>query len=132
MRSRVEFTNFLAVLLTVCSWRLVATAQQTPQAPEAAGTIKVETRVVLVDAVVTDKKGNYVRDLAANDFTVWEDGKKQEVTSFSREDTSGDPSRTQKHYMVLFFDDTTMEFGDQAKARDAAAKFLDANADSTR
>src|SRR6516164_9339775 len=132
MRSQLEFRNFLAVLLTVCSWRLVGTAQQTPQAPEAAGTIKVETRVVLVDAVVTDKKGNYIRDLTANDFAVWEDGKKQEVTSFSREDTSGDPSRPQKHYMVLFFDDTTMEFGDQAKARDAAAKFLDANADPTR
>src|ERR1700727_1902305 len=34
--------------------------------------------------------------------------------------------------MVLFFDNSTMEFGDQAKARDAAAKFIDANAGPDR
>jgi len=102
---------------------------QEPSAPPPDGTIKVETRVVLVDTVVTDKKGNYIRDLTANDFKVWEDGKEQPVTSFSRENNDGDPSRLQKHYMVLFFDDSTMEFGDQSKARDAAAKFVDANTD---
>ena len=37
--------------------------------------IKSETRVVLVDAVVTGKKGEYIRDLTAKDFRVWEDNK---------------------------------------------------------
>jgi VWFA-related protein len=93
----------------------------------AVDTIKVESRVVLVDTVVTDKKGNYIRDLAGNDFKIWEDGKEQAVSSFSREETSSDPSRASKHYLVLFFDDTTMEFADQAKARDAATKFIASN-----
>jgi len=93
----------------------------------AVDTIKVESRVVLVDTVVTDKKGNYIRDLAANDFKIWEDGKEQAVSSFSREETSSDPSGASKHYLVLFFDDTTMEFADQAKARDAATKFIASN-----
>ncbi|HEV2401474.1 MAG TPA: VWA domain-containing protein [Candidatus Sulfotelmatobacter sp.] len=107
-------------------------AQQAPvpaQAPSTnpTETLKVETKIVLVDTVVTDKKGNYIHDLAGNDFKVWEDGKEQAVTSFSRESDSADPARGAKHYMVLFFDNSTMDFGDQAKARDAAAKFIDAN-----
>src|SRR5580698_3037092 len=105
----------------------VAYAQQ-PAAADAADVpvIRAETRLVLVDTVVTDKKGNYVSDLAQKDFKVWEDGKEQVLTSFSYEDSSD--SRSQPHYMVLFFDNSTMDFSDQIKARDAAAKFIDANA----
>ena len=45
-------------------------AQDSPQQPPInTGTvIRTETRQVLVDAVVTDKKNNYVRDLTAKDF----------------------------------------------------------------
>jgi VWFA-related protein len=104
-------------------------AQQPPDsASNSAGTIKVETKNVLVDTVVTDKKGNYIRDLTAKDFKVWEDGKEQAVVGFSREDANADPTHQIRHYLVLFFDDTTMEFSDQAKARDAASKFIDSNA----
>ena len=70
-----------------------AQAQQ-PSSPE---TFKVETRVVLVDAVVTDKKGNYIRGLAAPDFKIWEDGKEQPVSSFSRENNDADPAHTARH-----------------------------------
>src|SRR5271166_4216290 len=89
--------------------------------------IRTETRLVLVDTVVTDKKGNYVRDLAQKDFKVWEDGKEQSVTSFSFEESTGS-TNPKPHYLVLFFDNSTMDMGDQARARDAAAKFIDANA----
>jgi VWFA-related protein len=106
----------------------VAYAQQ-PTAADTADVplIRAETRLVLVDTVVTDKKGNYVSDLAQKDFKVWEDGKEQTVTSFSFEDSAGS-TKSQPHYMVLFFDNSTMDMGDQARARDAAAKFIDANA----
>src|SRR5579872_370820 len=102
-------------------------SQQPSSGQNGTETIKVESRVVLVDAVVTDKKGNYIRDLTTNNFKVWEDGKEQAVTSFTREDSNADPAHPHKHYLVLFFDNSTMEFGDQAKAREAAAKFIDAN-----
>ncbi len=106
-----------------------AQAQQTaPPSSSAPATFKVETRVVLVDTVVTDKKGHYIRDLTATDFKIWEDGKEQPVSSFSRENNDADPIHAAKHYLVLFFDYSTMEFGDQAKAREAAAKFIDSNA----
>src|SRR5208282_4947619 len=106
----------------------LAYAQQ-PAAANAADVpvIRAETRLVLVDTVVTDKKGNYVTDLAQKDFKVWEDGKEQIVTSFSFEDATGS-ANPQPHYLVLFFDNSTMDMGDQARARDAAAKFIDANA----
>jgi VWFA-related protein len=91
------------------------------------GVIRTETRLVLVDSVVTDKKGNYIRDLAQKDFKVWEDGKEQALTSFSFEESTGSSS-PKPRYMVLFFDNSTMDMGDQARARDAAAKFIDANA----
>src|ERR1700722_13191597 len=105
--------------------RTVAHAQQTG-APTEPVVLRAETRLVLVDTVVTDKKGSYVSDLAQKDFKVWEDGKEQMLSSFSYEDSSD--SHSQPHYMVLFFDNSTMDFSDQIKARDAAAKFIDANA----
>jgi hypothetical protein len=40
------------------------------QAPADSGVIRTETKLVLVDAVVTDKKGVYVRDLTAKEFKV--------------------------------------------------------------
>jgi VWFA-related protein len=103
-------------------------AQQAAQAStDAVGTIKSETRLVLVDTVVTDKKGNYIRDLTAKDFKVWEDNKEQAVTSFSLEDESASGTTAQKRYLVLFFDNSTMDASEQIRARQAATRFIDAN-----
>ncbi len=107
-------------------------AQQSSAAgTDDAGVIRAETRLVLVDSVVTDKKGEYVRDLAQKDFKVWEDGKEQAITSFSFEESTNS-ANPQPHYLVLFFDNSTMDMGDQTRARDAAAKFIDANAGPDR
>jgi VWFA-related protein len=95
-------------------------------------TFHAESRLVLVDTIVTDKKGDYVRDLTQKDFKVWEDGKEQTITSFSYEENTGSTPAAKPRYMVLFFDNSTMEFGDQAKARDAATKFIEANAGPDR
>jgi VWFA-related protein len=106
-------------------------AQTPPGSANDATVIRAETRLVLVDSVVTDKKGNYIRDLNQKDFKVWEDGKEQPITSFTYEESTGS-GKPQPRYMVLFFDNSTMDFADQAKARDAAAKFIDANAGPDR
>ena len=60
-------------------------AAQDQQSPPPTTVIRTETRVVLVDAVVTDKKNNYIHDLNQKDFKVWEDDKSQSITSFSFE-----------------------------------------------
>src|SRR5580692_12717982 len=86
-----------------------------PQQPASdASAIHVETRLVLVDAVVTDKKGGYVRDLTAKDFKVWEDKREQSVKTFSFEADPNSPTASQKRYLVLFFDNSSMSYGDQA------------------
>ena len=104
-----------------------------PPAPQAAApAIKAESKIVRVDVVVTDKKGNYVHDLKADDFKVYEDNKQQPVTNFSFGADPNDPGATGRHYLILFFDNSTMDAGDQAQARTAAAKFIDQNAGPDR
>jgi VWFA-related protein len=62
---------------------------QTPPTTEAGkppqtstSTIKVETRVVLLDVVVTDHKGETIPNLRLEDFQVAEDGKPQAISAF--------------------------------------------------
>jgi len=89
--------------------------------------IRTETRLVLVDSVVTDKKGNYVTDLEKKDFKVYEDNKEQTITSFTFEADPKSPLNNQKHYLVLFFDNASTSFANQMYARKAAEKFVDNN-----
>jgi VWFA-related protein len=120
----------------ICVAALLALAVVYPvtraQAPADSGVIRTETKLVLVDTVVTDKKGNYVRDLTAKEFKVWEDGKEQTITSFSSEADPASGPNSQKHYLVLLFDNSTMNFGDQSRARQAAAKFIESNGGPNR
>ena len=147
---RLWLAAFIVVIacmsLSFVDVAILAQAQQTqPQAqpapgqnqasPPAGGPIpvfKAETRLVLVDTIVTDKKGAYISGLTAKDFKVWEDNKEQPIKSFSAESGSSAPSENHRHYLVLLFDNSTMSFGDQARARDAAAKFIEANAGPDR
>src|SRR5580700_5309666 len=107
--------------------------QDKDKTPANTGTvIKTETRLVVVDAVVTDKKDNYGKDLKQKDFKVFEDGKDQTIKTFSFEADPSSPLNNQKHYLVLFFDNSTMNISDQARARQAAEKFIDKNAGPNR
>ena len=116
----------VASVLCLAGGALLAQSSKTPAQADSGTVIRTETKLVLVDAVVTDKKGNYVRDLTAKDFRVWEDKTEQTVKSFSLE--SGEPSPgAQKQYVVLFFDDTGMSLSDQTRARQSAAQFVAAN-----
>ena len=110
---------------------------QTPPAAPAQGepakpVFRTETRLVPVDVVVTDKKNNYVHNLESKDFKVWEDNKEQTITAFSFEADPASPVATQKRYIILFFDLSSMNFGDQAQARQAAVKFIDSTAGPNR
>src|SRR5580704_3685672 len=116
-----------------------ASAAQTPASAPAATTppqspvIKSESKLVIVDAVVTDKKGNYVHDLKQGDFKVYEDNKEQSVSTFSSGvDAAAQANTTIRRYMVLFFDNASMALPDQIQARAAAAKFIDSNAGPDR
>ena len=134
MRRKLWWILPLAAGLTI--WAAAATGgapqnQAAPPAEQTGTVLKAEARLVLVDAVVTDKKGAYVHDLTVKDFRVYEDNKEQKITSFAFE---ADPAiqNPQPHYMILFFDDLSMPAPiDQANARQAAAKFVEKNASPT-
>src|SRR5467141_924397 len=104
-----------------------ATAEQQPVV-----VIKKESKLVLVDSVVTDKKGNYIRDLTQNNFKVFEDNKEQAVSTFSTGADAATQANGQRRYLILFFDNSTMAAPDQIQARSAATKFIAANAGPDR
>src|SRR5216684_4502793 len=142
---RMTTNLFLCAALALSCWAPRLAAQAAPQeqaAPAAAApaeqqpgvVIRKESRLVLVDAVVTDKKQNYVRDLTQKDFKVYEDNKEQPVASFSSGTDAAIQAKgsAQKHYLILFFDNSTMAAPDQIQARGAARKFVEANAGPDR
>jgi VWFA-related protein len=102
------------------------------QAVQTNHVISTVSPVVLVDAVVTDKKGHYVTDLKQGDFKVFEDNKEQTISSFSFEADPTIQSAGQRHYMILFFDNSSMGMPEQMQARDAATKFVQSNAGPDR
>src|SRR6266850_1315781 len=135
---RIQIGAWLAAGL-VCAIPLAVRAQEQPAppaappaAPQPGVMIKKESKLVLVDAVVTDKKGNYVRDLSQADFKVFEDNKEQQVSSFSAGVDAAAQANGQRRYLILFFDNSTMAMPDQIQARGAAKKFIEANAGPDR
>jgi len=58
-------------------------AAQTQPVYESATVMRATTRMVLVDVIATDRNGNPVTDLKPGDFTVMEDGNRQQVRSFN-------------------------------------------------
>lgn len=102
--------------------------QQADSAQANTHPITAETREVRVDVVVTDKKGEYITDLTQKEFKVYEDNKEQPVNSFSFGADPNAPVKNQRHYLVLFFDNASMDLSDQPRARAAAGKFIDAHA----
>ena len=51
--------------------------------PDDNFTLAVEIELVNLDVVVTDKKGNFIPNLTAKNFRVFEDKVEQKVTNFS-------------------------------------------------
>ena len=79
------FSLFFLVILTF-SLSLAAQTPQTSATPPTENdgdVVKITTKLVQLDTVVTDKAGNQVRDLSINDFEILQDGKPQKITNFS-------------------------------------------------
>ena len=53
------------------------------QKPTAEEPVRLSASLVQVPAVVTDRSGKFVSDLSRNDFTVSEDGKRQDISFFA-------------------------------------------------
>src|SRR5258708_5515410 len=109
-----------------------AGAQEPAQPPAQPRTvIRTETKLVLVDVVATNKKGQYIDDLTQKNFKVWEDNKEQPIKTFSY---GPDPSAPDagKRYLVLYFDSNTLTATELGQARIAAQHFIESNAGPDR
>jgi VWFA-related protein len=78
--------NLILSLYFLIFLTFTATGQQpepTPPANDKDDSIKISTTLIQIDATVTDKDGNIVKDLKPEDFEVYENGKKQEISNLS-------------------------------------------------
>ncbi len=82
----VRFRSIAAAVVLVL---LPLQAQQPAPDADATPAIRVTTRLVLVDTIVTDKDGKPVADLKPEDFTVEENGKKQKLAFVKLEQPGG-------------------------------------------
>src|SRR5258705_6772783 len=135
----------LLLLLT-----LPAIAQQQAPTPDATAptyTLHVSSDIVLTNVVVRDKSGSVVRGLQQSDFTIFENGKPQHITSFDFESVdqapalneasvSGhtgvlakngiiDPAALRNHRLIIFFFDlTSMQFEDVDRSVQSAKDYI--------
>jgi Ca-activated chloride channel family protein len=90
-------------------------------------TFRVETDLVNFGVTVTDRRGTFLTDLTAEDFEIFEGGKKQTLKYFTRgDDTAAAPDL---HVGLLF--DTSGSMGEDIQlARSAAIRFLNTLTDA--
>jgi VWFA-related protein len=74
----------------ICTLLTAITAQQSatpppPQRPtsDTAEVVRITTNLVQIDAVVTDRRGQHIADLSAEEFEIYEDGRPQQISNFS-------------------------------------------------
>ena len=131
----------------------LSAAQQTPHSQIAPGPIRVTSELVLANVVVRDKQGNLIRGLKKEDFVLYEDGKRQDISTFDFENvdelvTAGAAETTvtgeagaatpgilkkssggtfdarDRRVIVLFFDFSAMEPEQIERCVDAAKKYV--------
>jgi len=142
MRSRSPIQGSIALNLIFCLFAspINLTAQQSPSEVPSV-TIRTNTRLVIVDVVVTDKKGQAITGLKPENFTLEENGKKQKVAVFVPPGaSSGAPQPAapagifSNHPQdvgpvaglptVLLLDATNSPFKDQSYARSQMLKYV--------
>jgi len=83
----------LLILGSISLGTIAPVPAQQQQQPAADDVVRITTNLVQIDAVVTDKSGNPIKDLRASDFEVFQDGKAQKILSVSYINTEV-PERT--------------------------------------
>ena len=71
---------------------------QAPAPPSPAAVLRVTTRMVVVDVVVTDGSGRPVTDLKGQDFEVRENGKPQKIVGFGFQHPNPVSTGSDSHY----------------------------------
>jgi VWFA-related protein len=149
MRRRIHVLLIVALLFAgIHLYASEGTDQQSSPPPQnqspvyqSSTVLRATTRLVVVDVVATDSKGEPVPDLKAEDFTVLEDGKPQKISGFSFQrgapvtqasaSAGGGGFSNAPQYKnvnslnVILFDALNGDFAGHAFGRDELIKFLD-------
>jgi len=150
LHQRRHFITKRALIVIACLLSCVVplrTGLTQQQKPEET-VIRLETELVQIDMVVTDKDGKPVGGLRREDFELYEDGKRQTITHFGagtstrpaawlRSRSAGGAGRTNSgatesapaevtsgRYIVLAVDDYHLEAGNLMFTRQALKKFV--------
>lgn len=117
-------------------------------AQQSAPLVRSTTRLVLLDVVVTGKDGTPIRNLGKDDFTVFENGVPQKITSFEAASAAvpatatavspaavtpapsaavppGPSPRLASSRTILLLDQLNTSFADLSSARDNLLRFID-------
>lgn len=73
----------LTLLISTLAASQTPTPTPTPTTPAGDDVVKISTNLIQLDVTVTDSKGRIVTGLKAEDFEIFENGEKQEITDFS-------------------------------------------------
>src|SRR5512140_2112024 len=118
--------------------------QQASPNYETATVLKVVTRLVVVDVVATNNKGEAITDLKSEDFTILEDGAEQKVRAFNLQKPVQEPPQSAQPQAkladnvstniprynvnnalnVILLDALNTGLGNQAYMRDEMLKYL--------
>lgn len=82
MYKRSSLALLLSLSIFVTTFGQTQTQKSQAQADEDE-VVRITTNLVQLDAVVTDRKGQLVTDLTADDFEVYEDGRQQKITNLT-------------------------------------------------
>jgi VWFA-related protein len=140
--SLVAATLFIAVAFTVSSPGQGVSDDEIrfgtrPYTPPPENAIKVRTDLVEVPVVVRDSNGAVVKDLTKDNFEVYDENKKRDISFFAVEVSQQEPgmdtsagsspkpaSAQNARYVAFYFDDLNMPPGDASAALDAAKQFV--------
>jgi VWFA-related protein len=114
----------------------------TPQTPQQAPTFRVRIDSISVDVIVTDRQGNHVPELTADDFEIRESGKVQKIETFkhillddsedqsppreilSFEDQRRETAKENNRLYVIFLDDYHVRKANSLRIRQELAAFV--------
>ena len=114
-----------------------------PCAAQDDDVVKVKSNLVNIDVLVKDKKGKYVPDLKAEDFTIFENGVQQKIEFFdaplagtttrSATTAAADVSKTQpaeppaavtRNYVTLVVDSQTTDITNLKQVREGTIRYV--------
>jgi len=98
------------------------------QQPQRSYGETLEIRVINVDAVVTDRSGKPVTGLTRDDFELFENGKRKEVSNFLEvnERAAGAlPTQSERRHLIVFVDNTSLQPFNRDRVLNAMKAFIE-------